>query len=161
MKNVFKLMLLFFLVLPFQACDNTDDEFTFPEHNFNAPMLDVTPNNIAGIWELHSWSGSDSQVPLVYVEFIRKDRKFKIYQKFDSMYTRVITGTYTLEEDYYKGTIIKGKYDNGSGKWNCDYIVDALYQDGLVLSVDSEEPEIHTYVRVEQLPAEIVDNILQ
>ncbi len=152
MKNIFKLMLLFLLVLPFQACSD-DDEFT-------PPTLKVTPNNIAGIWELHEWSASDSDVPMVYVEFIRKDRKFKIYQKFDSMYTRVITGTYTLEEDDYKGIIIKGKYDNGTGKWNNDYIVEALYEGSMILVVDNDEPETHTYVRVEQLPAEIVDNIL-
>lgn len=151
MKNIFKLMLLLLLVLPFQACSDDDETVR--------PTLEVTPNNIAGIWELHEWSGS-SEAPVVYVEFIRKDRKFKIYQKFDSMYPRVITGTYTLEEDYYKGTVITGKYDNGTGKWNNDYIVQALYEDAMILVVDGGDAETHTYVRVQELPAEIADELL-
>lgn len=153
MKNIFKLMLLLMLALPFQACSNDDDE--------TAPTtLEVTPNNIAGIWELHEWSGSEGKAPVVYLEFIRKDRKMKIYSKYDSMYTRVITGTYNLEKDYYKGTVITGKYDNGTGHWNNDYVVKALYKDVMILAVDGDDAETHTYVRVSQLPASIVDNIL-
>lgn len=146
MKNILKLMLLFVLVLPFQACSNDDDEVA-------RPTLEVTPNNIAGIWELHEWSGTEGKAPVVYVEFIRKDRKFVIYQNYDSMYTRVITGTYELEEDYYKGMILKGKYDYGTGKWNNDYIVKALYEDTMVLVVDGDGAETLTYVRVSDLPA--------
>ena len=107
MKNIFKLMLLFLLALPFQACSDDDEAYVSP--------LEVTPNNLSGIWELHEWSGSDSEAPVVYIEFIRKDRKFKIYQKFDSMYPRVITGTYTIEKDDYKVVTLSGKYDNGTG----------------------------------------------
>ena len=146
MKNILKLMLLFVLVLPFQACSNDDDEVA-------RPTLEVTPNNIAGIWELHEWSGTEGKAPVVYVEFIRKDRKFVIYQKYDSMYTRVITGTYELEEDYYKGMILKGKYDYGTGKWNKDYIVKYLYEDTMVIVVDGDGTETLTYVRVSDLPA--------
>lgn len=152
MKNIFRLMLLFLLVMPFQACSD-DDEFT-------PATLEITPNNIAGIWKLYDWSGSGDSAPLVYVEFIRKDRKFKIYQKYDSMYTRVITGTYELEENYYKGFVISGKYDYGTGKWNNDYIVEALYEDRMILLVDGDDAETHVYSRVEELPAEIIDNIL-
>lgn len=151
MKNIFKLMLLLLLAIPFQACSDDDEAVV--------PTLEVTPNNISGIWELHEWSGSDSEAPVVYIEFIRKDRKFKIYQKFDSMYPRVITGTYTIEKDDYKVVTLSGKYDNGTGNWNNDYIVKALYEDALILVTNGDESETHTYVRVQELPADITDNL--
>lgn len=150
MKNIFKLMLLMLLVLPFNACSDDNDDVA-------RPTLDVTPNNIAGIWKLHEWSGSDVNLPVVYIEFIRKDRQFKIYQKYDSMYPRVITGTYELNEDYYKGVVLTGKYDYGMGKWNNDYIVKALYEDTMILVVDGNDAEVQTYVRVSDLPASMTE----
>ena len=54
--------ILWFLMLAagfvFVACSD-DDEFT-------PPTLEVTPNNIAGIWELHEWSGTEGKAPVVY-----------------------------------------------------------------------------------------------
>lgn len=151
MKNFFKLMLLSLLLLPLQGCSN-DDEAMIP----TVLPVEVTPNNISGIWKLKSWSGS-SQTPVVYLELIRRDRKFKIYQHYDSMYPRLITGTFTLESDYYKGTIISGKYDYDSGFWNNDYIV-TLYSNSMVLTVDGNSSEVQVYTRVSEIPAEIKDN---
>ncbi len=152
MKNIFKLMMLLLLVMPFQACSDDDET--------KVTTLDVTPNNIAGIWKLHAWSGTATEQPMVYIEFIRKDRKFRIYQTYNSMLPEVKTGTYTIEEDYYKGDILKGKYDNGMGEWNNVYIVKALYESALELVVDSKEfEETQTFVRVSELPVEITEKL--
>ncbi len=152
MKNFFKLMLLLLLVAPFQACSDDDEP--------PVTALEVTPNNLAGIWKLHSWSGAAGEQPTVYIEFIRKDRKFRIYQTYNSMLPELKTGKYTIENDYYKGDILNGKYDNGMGEWNNAYIVTALYEEILELKADTEEfDEVQTFVRVSELPSEILDNL--
>lgn len=162
MKNIFKLMMLALLVIPFQGCSD-DDEASMPivmgqGADFSIPM-EVTPNNLAGIWKLQSWSGSNQHTPVVYLELIRRDRKYYIYENYSSMYPRLITGTYSLESDYYKGTILKGKYDHASGNWNNDYIV-ALYANSMILTVDGDAGEVQVFVRVNEVPAEIKDAAL-
>ncbi len=148
MKSVLKFLLLFLFVLPFQAC--SDDENTF----FEEKPLPVTTNNISGVWKLQSWNGSEEQVPVVYIELIRRDCKFNLYQWF-SMYPSLKTGVYSLDNsDYYKGDVIKGKYDHDSGPWNNDYIV-TLYANKLVLISDDENREVQEFVRVDEVPADI------
>lgn len=151
MKNIFKLMILFLLVLPFQAC--SDDEEAV------VTTLDVTPNNVSGIWKLSEWSGGNGQVPNLYIEFVRRDKTFKIYEDVGSMYYEVKTGTFEIEEDIYKGSLIKGKYDYGTGKWNNDYIVQSLTETVMVLVADGDG-EVQTFVRVDEIPAEVMDRVL-
>ena len=155
MKNFFKLMLLLLLVLPFQACSDDDGP--------SVTKLEVTSNNLAGIWKLHSWSGVAGEQPVVYIEFIRKHNKFRIYQTYNSMLPEVKTGTFEIDSsDYYKGDVLKGKYDNGMGEWNNTYIVTALYETTLELKADTKEfSEVQTYVRVSELPTDILDNLPQ
>lgn len=162
MKNIFKLMMLALLVVPFQGC--SDDDASMPiimgqGVDFSTPV-EVTPNNIAGVWKLQKWSGSSDYTPIVYLELIRRDCKYNIYENYSSMYPRLITGTYTIDNsDYYKGTILKGKYDNASGNWNNDYIV-ALYANSMVLTVDGDADDVQIFVRVNEVPAEIKDAAL-
>ncbi len=49
-----------------------------------------------------------------------------MYQKFDSMYGRHITGSFAIKNDPYQGYIISGSYDNGKGDWNQSYLVTRL-----------------------------------
>lgn len=162
MKSILKLMMLALLVIPFQGCSDDDEAMlpvvTIPGVDMSVPV-EVTPNNIAGVWKLQRWSGSDQYTPEVYLELIRRDRKFNIYENYGSMYPRLVTGTFSLESDYYKGAILKGKYNHSSGNWNNDYIV-SLYANAMILTVDGDATDVQIFVRVSGVPADIKDNAL-
>ena len=91
--------------------------------------LDVTPNNISGEWELVQWNGNAlDDGTYFYIEFIRKDRKYVIYQNFKSIgeFPQVLTGTFNIETDVELGAIIRGMYDFDGGYWAHDYEVNNL-----------------------------------
>ena len=118
--------------------------------------LDVTPNNIAGMWQLVEWNGE----PLTggtyfYVEFVRKDRKYTIWQNFDSISSNahVATGTYNIEMDVEKGPILIGKYDYDAGLWSYSYEVNDLTADSMTWVVTSEEDRFtQKFIRVDNIP---------
>ena len=96
MKNIFKLMALFAFVLCFSSCD--DDEDTA------LPTLPVTAANLNGVWQLAEWNGQPlAEGTYCYIEFNRKELTFEMYQKFDSMYARCITGSFKIKNDPYLG----------------------------------------------------------
>lgn len=139
------------LVLVFVLASCTrDDE--------SAPQLEVTPNNISGIWALSEVDGEKLPDGLYcYIQFVRRDRTFTMYQKFDSMYPRCLTGTYEITKDDYKGYILSGKYDYGTGDWNNSYIVTGLYESSMQLTADDQSAEVCKYVRCNEIPADIIE----
>ena len=93
MKNIFKLTALAVFLCCLVSCD--DDEPIIP-------TLEVTPANLNGTWELSEWNGTPlAEGTYCYVVFNRKEQTFEMYQKFDSMYARHITGHFSLENDPY------------------------------------------------------------
>ena len=151
MKNFLKATAILFVVLCFGACSNDIDDF-------KPKSLEVTPNNISGCWMLSEYNGME--IPngvFCYVEYVRKDRKFVMYQKFDSMYPREITGVYSIEQDKYGKAILSGKYDYGTGEWNNKYYVTELLDNLMVLTAVSENAEVCKYVRCNEIPVEVLD----
>ena len=103
MKTIFRFTLLALIATAFCACD--DDK------SYVAP-LDVTPNNLAGTWQLVQWNGAPlAEGSYVYIEFIRKDQKYVMYQNLDSFGARKLTGRFAIETDEELGAIIYGNYD--------------------------------------------------
>ena len=87
MKNLFKLSLLALMsVALFVACSKDDNEY-------QEPQLDVTPNNIAGCWMLESYDNGQTLADgsYVYIDFVRADRSYTLYQNVDSALSRAIT----------------------------------------------------------------------
>ena len=96
--------------------------------------LDVTPNNISGQWQLVKWNGSDlSEGSYFYMDLVRKETKFTIYQNFDSMsdYPHVVTGEFNIEMDVELGAIIRGIYDYDEGFWAHEYEVNNLTESSM------------------------------
>ena len=149
MKNIFNLMALFAFLCCFSACD--DDEAVIP-------TLAVTPANLNGTWELAEWNGQPlAEGTYCYVTFDRKEQTFEMYQKFDSMYARHITGGFSIEEDPYLGSVIDGVYDYGNGEWNNKYIVTDLLETGsMIWTAKDNENDVNKYVRCEKIPEDIV-----
>ena len=91
--------------------------------------LDVTPNNIAGEWKLVEWNGAAlSADTYFYINFVRKDREFTIYQNFDSIgnFPHTADGNYSISVDIELGAIISGSYKWDGGFWSHDYEVNNL-----------------------------------
>lgn len=149
MKNIFKLFALIGLLFCFSSCE---------KESVGEPSLEVTPANLDGIWKLSEWNGQEmDENTYCYVIFHRKDKTFEMYQKFDSMYARYITGTFYIETDPYLGYVIGGEYDYGNGKWNNEYIVTDLLQSGSMVWTVKNGDEVTKYARCDSVPQEIID----
>lgn len=147
MKTITRITLLIALVCSFAACSDDD--------NTAAPTtLDVTPANIAGTWMLAEWNGNPiADGTYCYIKFNRKDRSFAMYQNFDSMYPRCITGLFSIEHDEDNGYTISGTYDYGMGEWNRSYVVTELYATGSMVWTACDNPDdVCKYVRCDTLP---------
>ena len=86
------------------SCDRND--MTEPQVEY----LDVNANNISGKWELVEWNGNALTAgTYVFMEIVRNDRTFKIYQNLDSFsdVPHVVSGSYYIETDPELGAIIR------------------------------------------------------
>ena len=141
MKKLFKG--LFFALMAVVLMTACNDEDIYQE-----PTLDVTPANIAGSWRLESWSGGElAEGTFVYIDFVRADRTYTLYQNIDSHQTRTITGRYYIETDAEFGAIIRGNYDYGNGDWAHRYIVTDLTADRMVWTAKDNSNDVSIYVR--------------
>lgn len=150
MKNILKIMALLAVVLCFTSCD--DDEKT------DNPSLPVTVANLNGTWQLSEWGGKPvADGTYCYITFNRREQTFEMYQNFDSMYTRYITGYFRLEKDPYLGYVISGEYDSDNSDWNNDYIVTDLLEEGsMIWTAKDDDADVSKYIRCDKVPDEIV-----
>ena len=119
------------------------------------PDLPITYANISGIWELKTWKGTSlPKDSWCYIEFSRGDHTFVMHQNLDSMYDRVLTGTYTITRDEYENYIIKGTYDWGKGAWANSYYVTDMVYDGSSMKWTStnDDSDVIIYARIEEMP---------
>lgn len=153
MKSIFKLMVLFAFIFCCTSCD--DDE------KADIPALPVTAANLNGTWRLAEWNSQPlAEGTYCYITFNRKEQTFEMYQKFDSMYARYITGYFSIEKDPYLGYVVSGEYDFGNGDWNNNYIVtDLLATGSMVWTAKEDVEDISRYVRCDGIPSSILDEV--
>ncbi len=119
--------------------------------------LDVNANNISGKWELVQWNGSSlTEGTYVYLDIIRNDRTYTMYQNMDSFTNvpHVVTGSYYIEYDSELGAIIRGNYDHDSGDWAHRYIVKDLTADQMYWVAKDDPAFIQKFIRVDSIPVE-------
>lgn len=135
--------------LAFVGCESKEEEYV-------EPQLEVTPNNIAGEWMLESWNNGlpVAEGCYLYMELVRKDRTFTIYENLDSFQTVRQTGRYVIEVDPELSAVIRGNYDFGGGDWNHHYIISSLTASRMVWVAVDDPQDVSVYVRTE-IPAEI------
>ena len=127
------------------ACD--DDMYVTP--------LEVTNNNIAGTWQLAEWNGAPlAEGSFVYIEFIRKDAKYVMYQNLDSFGTRKLTGRFVIDNDAELGAVIRGSYDYGAGDWAHRYIVTDFTETSMVWTAKDDRSDVQVFVRCDGIPDE-------
>ncbi|MBR0394045.1 MAG: lipocalin family protein [Alistipes sp.] len=141
MKNRIAVILMALTALTFSSCDKPEVPSAF---------LEVTPNNIAGTWVLESFCGvPQAEGNYVYLEILRKDRTFKIFQNTDSAYTRVLTGSYNIYTDNEAGSVIRGMYDYQQGYWASRYVIKNLTSTQMCWEALDDPTNVCVYVRAD------------
>ena len=140
MRILFRIIPLCMLLLGFVACDDEDEA--------KVETLEVTPANLNGTWQLVEWNGESlAEGTYCYITFVRRDKTFQMYQKFDSMYARFFSGTFEIEKD-----------DDLGGRWNNSYVVTDLLPSGsMIWTVKDDMGDVSKYVRCDGVPSDIVE----
>ena len=120
------------------------------DEEYVEPILDVTPNNIAGEWCLESWNDAPlAEGSYVYISFERADRTYTLYQNVDSAPSRALTGRYYITTDMELGAVIRGDYDFGVGEWTHRYVVKDLTAKSMTWIAKDNPDDVSVYVRCE------------
>lgn len=120
------------------------------DEEYVEPILDVTPNNIAGEWCLESWNDAPlAEGSYVYISFERADRTYTLYQNVDSAPFRTLTGRYYITTDMELGAVIRGDYDFGVGEWTHRYVVKDLTAKSMTWIAKDNPDDVSVYVRCE------------
>ena len=118
-------------------------------------QLEVNAHNISGSWKLIEWNGSALyETTYMYVNFVRNDRTFTIYQNLDSFadVPHVATGTFFIETDMELGAVIRGMYDYDSGDWAHRYIVKSLTASEMIWVAKDDLTYIQKFSKVDSIP---------
>ena len=78
-----------------------------------------------------------------------------MYHNFDSMYARLVTGSFNVEEDKELGYVISGDYDYENGDWTREYVVSDRLEDAMTWTAKDDAGDVHRFVRCEKVPDEI------
>lgn len=142
MKNWLKLMLLSLVVAAFAACE--DQQETLPD-----ALLEVTPNNLAGEWELVTYDNGSTLPEGCYVriEFDRKERTYTLRQNVESFSEQVLTGSFNILTDPSLGSILVGNYDYNGGDWAHRYIVLSLTANRMVWVAKDDPEQVQVFAR--------------
>lgn len=151
MKNLLKLFVAVALICGGVGCQPTYEE---PQ---NEPQLEITTNNISGSWMLTQWNNAPlAEGSFVYIDLVRSDMTYTMYQNIDSFGTRTITGHFFLYIDQEIGaSVLRGNYDHGAGEWNHRYIVQSLTDTTMILVAKDNAEDVSVYTRSE-IPSDIV-----
>ncbi len=151
MKTLRTYVLAVIAALTLTSCD--PDFNTLPVNQ----ELEVNAHNLSGKWMLESWNNAQLEDgTYVYIDIVRDDRTYTIYQNLDSFSNvpHVVTGSYHIDTDPELGAIIRGNYDHDSGDWAHRYIVTSLTADDMVWTAKDDPEYIQHYTRVESIPVE-------
>ena len=123
--------------------------------NIELPQLDVNAHNISGSWKLVEWNGSALyETTYMYVNFVRNDRTFTIYQNLDSFNNvpHVATGSFYIDMDMELGAIIRGMYDHDSGDWAHRYVVKSLTASEMIWAAKDDASYVQKFAKVDSIP---------
>ena len=125
------------------------------------PQLEVNANNISGKWELVEWNDAElAEGTYVYIELVRNDRTYTMYQNLDSFsdVPHVVTGSYYIDTDVELGAVIRGNYDHDSGDWAHRYIVKSLTATTMIWVAKDNENFVQKFKRVDSIPVAQVED---
>ena len=111
--------------------------------------LDVTPNNISGVWRVECFDNGVelNEKTYRYIEFRRKDKSFVSYDNLGSMEVQKRSGRFDITTD--GAAVIRGQYNFGQGDWEPSYYVRDLTKERMVWVAIDDESLVTVYVRAE------------
>lgn len=126
------------------ACD--DDKTVNPN-----PQLEVTPNNLAGGWELVSYDNGATLPEGCYVqiEFERKECTYILRQNTESFSEQVLTGSFNILTEPELGAILVGNYDYKGGEWAHRYIVTSLTAQEMMWEAKDDRSQRQLFRRIQ------------
>ena len=149
MKKLTSLLMLLAVAL-FAACEK--DEVT-------EPTLEVKSHNLDGVWKLETRNGELLAEGTYIYLVLDREYTFELYQINGSMYPVLYTGDYKLEYDWRVGDVVSGTYNYGQGDWSNEYIITKLYKESMTWTAKGENGEVQKFVRIDKVPAEIVEAV--
>ena len=151
MNTITKIAVILLSAFAFCSCVEKEEPIVY---------LDVNAHTISGSWQLVEWSGvSLNETTYMYVDFVRNDRTYTIYQNLDSFANvpHVVTGSFYIETDLELGAVIRGNYDHDSGDWAHRYIVKDLTETEMTWIAKDDETYVQKFVRVESIPVDVTE----
>lgn len=148
MKKILTLISIIAIAFSVASCEKE-------ENNAQPQQLEVNAHNISGQWELVEWNGSLlSEGTYVYLDIVRNDKTFTMYQNMDSFsdVPHILTGSYALSTDVELGAIIRGSYDHDSGEWSHRYIIKSLTANEMFWVATDDLTFTQKFVRVDSIP---------
>lgn len=145
MNTITKIAVILLSAFAFCSCVEKEEPIVY---------LDVNAHTISGSWQLVEWSGvSLNETTYMYVDFVRNDRTYTIYQNLDSFANvpHVVTGSFYIETDLELGAVIRGNYDHDSGDWAHRYIVKNLTETEMTWIAKDDETYVQKFVRVDSI----------
>lgn len=120
------------------------------------PLVDVTPVNLAGVWELTSFDNGATlqEGDYVYISFELTDRAYTIYQNIGTMYGEKRSGHYFVDTDPMLGAVIRGNYGTDEYNffdWSHRYKVE-LKASTMRWTATDDNQNVSVYTRIESLP---------
>lgn len=146
MNTITKIAVILLSAFAFCSCVEKEEPIVY---------LDVNAHNISGSWQLQEWNGTVlDESTYMYVNFVRNDRTYTIYQNLDSFkdVPHVVTGSFFIETDVELGAVIRGNYDYDSGDWAHRYIVKNLTATEMTWVAKDDETYVQKFVRVDTIP---------
>lgn len=144
MKRFCKIALVLIVAMVAYSCDKTTE---------GNPYLDVTPNNIAGVWRMAQYEDGKvlAEGSFYYIEFVRKNKTFVSYDNLNSMGVYKQTGRFDIEVN--AAAVIWGSYDykDGNGDWSHRYYVRDLTADRMVWVAVDDASIVRVFVK-DELP---------
>ncbi len=123
--------------------------------------LVVNYRNMRGVWEMTSLEGEEiAGDAYFYISFTLSDddeQRFEAYTSFDSAYSSMSEGVYTIEADEDSSLmVITGIYDNMFLEpWNSEYRVTSFKENSMEWT-DCSSGEVRGFERAEEIPEDIV-----
>lgn len=126
------------------------------EAELGEPLVDVTPVNLAGVWELTSFDNGATlqEGDYVYISFELTDRAYTIYQNIGTMYGEKLSGHYFVDTDPMLGAVIRGNYGTDEYNffdWSHRYKVE-LRASTMRWTATDDSQNVSVYTRIESLP---------
>ena len=149
MKKITCLLMLFAVAL----CVACDEKIETPE------TLEVKPYNLEGAWLLSELNGGALADGTYVYLVLDRGYTYEIYENTASMYPVLFTGKYELEYDWRVGDVISGTYDYDLGAWGHEYVITDLYEKTMTWTAKDDASYVQKFVRVAEVPAEIVEAV--